>query len=158
MTGCYREKLVGFVVGVKGSKVFCLQMDSMKTVDVRYDATATPSSALPFTTVTITALVVGRINTSFGANASHCLPQVPQSASMHKFLQKGDIIGAHAIALLGVTESDWRLLGESPNTHVLSRAGTKDPQATQPSGSWSSTWPGKRERPPPESCRRLLLS
>jgi intraflagellar transport protein 122 len=67
----HREKLVGFVVGVKGSKVFCLQMDSMKTVDV------------------------------------------PQSASMHKFLQKGDIIGAHAIALLGVTESDWRLLGDA---------------------------------------------
>jgi hypothetical protein len=32
---CCREKLVGFVVGVKGSKVFCLQMDSMKTFDVR---------------------------------------------------------------------------------------------------------------------------
>jgi intraflagellar transport protein 122 len=60
------------VVGVKGSKVFCLQLDSMKTVDV------------------------------------------PQSASMHKFIQKGDVQGAHSIALLGVTESDWKLLGHAP--------------------------------------------
>jgi hypothetical protein len=29
---------VGFVVGVKGSKVFCLQSDSMKTVDVPQSA------------------------------------------------------------------------------------------------------------------------
>ena len=34
----FREKLVGFVVGVKGSKVFCLQSDSMKTVDVPQSA------------------------------------------------------------------------------------------------------------------------
>ena len=31
--------------------------------------------------------------------------------SRHKFIQKGDVNGAHNIALLGVTESDWRLLG-----------------------------------------------
>ena len=29
---------MGFVVGVKGSKVFCLQSDSMKTVDVPQSA------------------------------------------------------------------------------------------------------------------------
>ena len=38
LSGCCREKLVGFVVGVKGSKVFCLQSDSMKTVDVPQSA------------------------------------------------------------------------------------------------------------------------
>ena len=43
------------------------------------------------------------------------LHQVPQSASMHKFIQKGDLAGAKAIALLGVTESDWRLLGRIAN-------------------------------------------
>ncbi len=64
------------MVGVKGSKVFCLQMDSMKTVDV------------------------------------------PQSASMHKFIQNGDVHGAHSIALLGVTESDWRLLGQTSTARI----------------------------------------
>jgi len=38
LSGRCREKLVGFVVGVKGSKVFCLQSDSMKTVDVPQSA------------------------------------------------------------------------------------------------------------------------
>jgi intraflagellar transport protein 122 len=32
---------------------------------------------------------------------------------MHKFLQKGNVVGAAEIATLGVTESDWRLLGDT---------------------------------------------
>ena len=108
---------MGFVVGVKGSKVFCLQMDSMKTVDVR-------DACFSY------AIISTAIHSNHRPRPSllTALRQVPQSASMHKFLQKGDIMGAHAIALLGVTESDWRLLGESPNMpRVPSRLLTHKP-------------------------------
>jgi intraflagellar transport protein 122 len=89
----HREKLVGFVVGVKGSKVFCLQV---RRVTPRLRCS---SCALSY----ILLLQVDSMKTV----------DVPQSASMHKFLQKGNVVGAAEIATLGVTESDWRLLGDT---------------------------------------------
>lgn len=62
----HRQPLQGFVVGFKGSKIFCLHFLSMQTIDV------------------------------------------PQSASMHRYLEKRDFQNAYNVACLGVTESDWR--------------------------------------------------
>ncbi len=62
----HRQKLQGFVVGFKASKIFCLHFVAMQTIDV------------------------------------------PQSASMHRYLEKKDYEGAMKVACLGVTESDWR--------------------------------------------------
>jgi len=58
----------GFVVGFKGSKVFCLNYIHMQTVDI------------------------------------------PQSASMFRYIQAGKFEKAYEIACLGVTDSDWRQL------------------------------------------------
>eukprot|EP00357_Protocruzia_adherens_P030527 CAMPEP_0114984012 /NCGR_PEP_ID=MMETSP0216-20121206/7032_1 /TAXON_ID=223996 /ORGANISM="Protocruzia adherens, Strain Boccale" /LENGTH=1227 /DNA_ID=CAMNT_0002346085 /DNA_START=54 /DNA_END=3737 /DNA_ORIENTATION=- len=63
------QRLQGFVVGFKGSKIFCLHYVSMNTVDV------------------------------------------PQSASLFRYIEKKDFKMAYAIACLGVTEQDWRSLG-----------------------------------------------
>ncbi|CAD7973371.1 unnamed protein product [Amoebophrya sp. A25] len=60
------QKLPGFVVGFKGSKIFCLHYVSMQTVDV------------------------------------------PQSASLYRYLEKKQFDTAYKVACLGVTESDWR--------------------------------------------------
>ncbi len=109
---CCREKLVGFVVGVKGSKVFCLQMDSMKTFDVR----SNHQHICAYTTDAVIIMLYPLLKLSQpSVLIMISLHQVPQSASMHKFIQKGDLAGAKAIALLGVTESDWRLLGRISN-------------------------------------------
>jgi intraflagellar transport protein 122 len=35
---------------------------------------------------------------------------VPQSASLYRYLEKKDYVNAYAIACLGVTDGDWRLL------------------------------------------------
>ena len=35
---------------------------------------------------------------------------VPQSSSMNRYLDKGDIQSAYQVACLGVTDSDWRTL------------------------------------------------
>lgn len=64
----HQQKLQGFVVGFKGSKIFCLHYVSMQTIDV------------------------------------------PQSASMFRYLEKKDFDGAYRIACLGVTETDWEHL------------------------------------------------
>lgn len=63
-----QQKLQGFVVGFKGSKIFCLHFVAMHTIDV------------------------------------------PQSASLYRYLEKKDFINAYKIACLGVTENDWRTL------------------------------------------------
>ncbi|CAD7929537.1 unnamed protein product [Amoebophrya sp. A120] len=60
------QKLPGFVVGFKGSKIFCLHYVSMQTVDV------------------------------------------PQSASLYRYLEKKNFETAYKVACLGVTEADWR--------------------------------------------------
>jgi intraflagellar transport protein 122 len=65
----HQQKLQGFVVGFKGSKVFCLQYVSMATIDV------------------------------------------PQTASMIRYIENRDFDSAYRVARLGVTESDWRVLG-----------------------------------------------
>jgi hypothetical protein len=36
---------------------------------------------------------------------------VPQTTSMHCFLEKGDYEQAYKVACLGVTEADWKALG-----------------------------------------------
>mmetsp|Transcript_50765 Transcript_50765/g.127362 ORF Transcript_50765/g.127362 Transcript_50765/m.127362 type:complete len:814 (-) Transcript_50765:217-2658(-) len=64
----HTQKLQGFVVGFKGSKIFCLHYVSMQTIDV------------------------------------------PQSASMFRYLDRKDFHTAYRVACLGVTESDWRAL------------------------------------------------
>jgi intraflagellar transport protein 122 len=64
----HAQKLQGFVVGFKGSKIFCLHYVSMQTIDV------------------------------------------PQSASLYRYVEKKDWENAYRVACLGVTESDWRLL------------------------------------------------
>eukprot|EP00906_Rhabdomonas_costata_P031099 RCo043952 len=64
----HQQKLQGFVVGFKGSKIFCLHFVTMHTIDV------------------------------------------PQSASMYRYLEKKDYTSACKIACLGVTENDWRTL------------------------------------------------
>ncbi|KIZ06021.1 hypothetical protein MNEG_1945 [Monoraphidium neglectum] len=64
----HSQKMAGFVVGFKGSKVFCLQFASMQTIDV------------------------------------------PQSASMFRYLGQKDWEGAYRTACLGVTDADWRAL------------------------------------------------
>jgi len=64
----HMQKLQGFVVGFKGSKIFCLHYISMQTIDV------------------------------------------PQSASLYRYIEKQDFETAYRVACLGVTEADWRLL------------------------------------------------
>lgn len=64
----HQQKLQGFVVGFKGSKIFCLHFVSMQTIDV------------------------------------------PQSASMYRYLEKRDFDNAYKVACLGVTEADWKQL------------------------------------------------
>ena len=64
----HQQKLLGFVVGFKGSKIFCLHFVSMHTIDV------------------------------------------PQSASLYRYLEQKDYTSAYQIACLGVTENDWRML------------------------------------------------
>eukprot|EP00873_Tetraselmis_striata_P015075 jgi/Tetstr1/435339/TSEL_024257.t1 len=64
----HQQKLQGFVVGFKGSKIFCLHYVSMQTIDV------------------------------------------PQGASLYRYVEKKDFEQAYRVACLGVTESDWRLL------------------------------------------------
>jgi len=62
----HKQSLQGFVVGFKGSKVFCLHYLAMQTIDV------------------------------------------PQSASMFRYVAEEDYDRAYEIACLGVTQSDWR--------------------------------------------------
>jgi len=64
----HMQKLQGFVVGFKGSKIFCLHYISMQTIDV------------------------------------------PQSASMYRYMEMKDFNTAYRVACLGVTEADWRSL------------------------------------------------
>jgi len=64
----HKQSLQGFVVGFKGSKIFCLHYLSMQTIDV------------------------------------------PQSASLYRYLDNKDYNNAYKVACLGVTESDWREL------------------------------------------------
>eukprot|EP00455_Lapot_gusevi_P044462 TRINITY_DN5556_c0_g8_i1.p1 TRINITY_DN5556_c0_g8~~TRINITY_DN5556_c0_g8_i1.p1 ORF type:complete len:717 (+),score=248.02 TRINITY_DN5556_c0_g8_i1:1-2151(+) len=64
----HRQKLQGFVVGFKASKIFCLHFVSMQPIDV------------------------------------------PQSASMFRYLERRDFDNAYRVACLGVTETDWREL------------------------------------------------
>jgi len=63
------QKLQGFVVGFRGSKLFCLQYLTMKTIDV------------------------------------------PQTASLVRYVEAKDFNAAYQIACLGVTEEDWKVLG-----------------------------------------------
>ena len=64
----HTQSLQGFVVGFKGSKVFCLHFLTMQTIDV------------------------------------------PQSASLYRYLELRDFERAYQVACLGVTEADWREL------------------------------------------------
>ncbi|XRB06728.1 intraflagellar transport protein 122 [Pycnococcus provasolii] len=64
------QRLQGFVVGFKGSKVFCLHYVCMQTVDV------------------------------------------PLSAGLYRYVERGEFERAYTVACLGVTEQDWRMLGE----------------------------------------------
>uniref|UniRef100_A0A061R9P9 Intraflagellar transport protein 122 n=1 Tax=Tetraselmis sp. GSL018 TaxID=582737 RepID=A0A061R9P9_9CHLO len=64
----HQQKLQGFVVGFKGSKIFCLHYVCMQTIDV------------------------------------------PQGASLYRYVEKKNFDQAYKTACLGVTEGDWRLL------------------------------------------------
>ena len=63
------QKLQGFVVGFRGSKLFCLHYLTMKTIDI------------------------------------------PQTASLVRYVEAKDFDAAYQIACLGVTEEDWKVLG-----------------------------------------------
>ncbi|KAJ3125536.1 hypothetical protein HK101_005920, partial [Irineochytrium annulatum] len=68
----HQQKMQGFVVGFKGSKIFCLHVYAMTTVDV------------------------------------------PQSASLDRYLERKEFEMGYNVACLGVTEGDWkRLAGEA---------------------------------------------
>jgi len=73
---CHQQRLQGFVVGFKGSKIFCLHHVAMQTIDV------------------------------------------PQSASLYRYLEKKDFDNAYKIACLGVTEGDWRMLATKALTEL----------------------------------------
>lgn len=62
----HTQRIQGFVVGFKGSRVFCLNGDVITSIDV------------------------------------------PQSASLDRYLEKKDFTNAYQIASLGVPESDWK--------------------------------------------------
>lgn len=62
------QKLLGFVVGFKGSKIFSLHYVTMNTIDI------------------------------------------PQTASMYRYLEEKNHEMAYKVACLGVTEQDWRAL------------------------------------------------
>lgn len=64
----HQQRLQGFVVGFKSSKVFCLHYVSMQTIDI------------------------------------------PQSASMYRYLERKDYETAYKTGCLGITEADWRNL------------------------------------------------
>jgi len=64
----HQQRMQGFVVGFKGSRIFCLHVYSMTTIDV------------------------------------------PQSASMERYMERGDIQAAYQTACLGVTMNDWKRL------------------------------------------------
>eukprot|EP00898_Chlorokybus_atmophyticus_P005973 jgi/Chlat1/6377/Chrsp44S05756 len=64
----HQQKLQGFVVGFKRSKIFCLHYVCMETIDV------------------------------------------PQSASLHRYIDRKDFSNAYQVACLGVTDTDWRAL------------------------------------------------
>ncbi|KAJ3403303.1 hypothetical protein HDV05_007909, partial [Chytridiales sp. JEL 0842] len=64
----HQQKMQGFVVGFKGSRIFCLHVYTMSTVDV------------------------------------------PQTASLDRYLEKRDYERAYEVACLGVTEGDWKRL------------------------------------------------
>ena len=66
----HQQRMQGFVVGFKGSKIFSLHYVAMQTVDV------------------------------------------PQSASLYRYLDQKDFAAAHRVACLGVTDEDWRQLAE----------------------------------------------
>ena len=44
---------------------------------------------------------------------------VPQSASLYRYLEKKDYSNAFKIACLGVTDSDWRLLAVESLTGMV---------------------------------------
>lgn len=67
----HKQKLQGFVVGFCGSKVFCLHVYAMATVDI------------------------------------------PQSAPMFQYLERGLFSEAYNVACLGVTDSDWESLAHA---------------------------------------------
>jgi intraflagellar transport protein 122 len=72
----HKQTLQGFVVGFKGSKIFCLHYLSMQTIDV------------------------------------------PQSASLYRYLEQKNFANAYAVACLGVTDSDWRELATQALQHL----------------------------------------
>jgi len=83
----HHRKMSGFVVGYCGSRIYCLNVQSMKSVDV------------------------------------------PQSAPMYQYLDRGKFKQAYSIACLGVTEEDWDQLAhkalEGLNLEVARKAFTR---------------------------------
>eukprot|EP01135_Chromosphaera_perkinsii_P010267 Nk52_evm9s2085 gene=Nk52_evmTU9s2085 len=65
----HQQKMQGFVVGFTGSKIFCLHVYAMTSIDV------------------------------------------PQTASLMRYLDKNDFPNAYEVACLGVTDNNWRELG-----------------------------------------------
>jgi intraflagellar transport protein 122 len=85
----HKQALQGFVVGFKGSKIFCLHYLSMQVCYLM------PLSLVMY--INVCVFVDQTID-------------VPQSASLYLYLEKRDYKNAYAVACLGVTESDWREL------------------------------------------------
>ncbi len=78
----HQQKLQGFVVGFKGKK----------TQHTMHNSHMTGSRIFCLHIYAMQAI------------------DVPQSASLYRYLEKKDFVNAYAIACLGVTDSDWRLL------------------------------------------------
>jgi len=92
----HQQRMPGFVVGFKGSKVFCLHYLTMSTIDV-------PQSATMYRYIDKRDFD-GVFSLFFVAFFFQC------GLTFVRFVR---LPGAYRVACLGVTDADWRALGSS---------------------------------------------
>ena len=97
----HQQKLQGFVVGFTGSKIFCLHIYSMTTVEVPQVSGRNSSSMFN--------LLILPPSLSFYL-IPVIIPFHSQSAAMYQYLEKQEFKSAYQVACLGVTDGDWETL------------------------------------------------